>query len=128
GSQDATLALGFGASSPDALAAAKDSLATGYGAAERAYRAGWHRFLAGLPRPRSVAGHEQRYDTSLMVLAASEDKIYRGGEIASPTMAWVWGQLAGYNGPYHLVWARDLYEMATAEIAAGDRAAAGRAV
>jgi glucoamylase len=41
-------------------------------------------------------------------------------------MAWVWGQIPGYNGPYHLVWSRDLYQMATAELAAGDRAAAGR--
>src|SRR5262249_12329947 len=121
GSQDATVALGFGASTSTALTAARDSLAAGYTASERAYEAGWHRYLAGLPRPRSVAGHEQLYDTSLMVLAASEDKTYRGGGIASPSMAWVWGQLAGYNGPYHLVWSRDLYEMATAEIAAGDR-------
>ena len=80
----------------------------------------------GCSRPRSVAGHKELYDVSLMVLAASEDKTYRGAGIASPTMAWVWGQLPGYNGPYHLVWSRDLYEMATAQIAAGDRAAAGR--
>jgi glucoamylase len=43
-------------------------------------------------------------------------------------MAWVWGLIPGYNGPYHLVWSRDLYEMATAQIAAGDSAAAGRAL
>ena len=75
-----------------------------------------------------MAGHEELYDVSLMVLGASEDKTYRGAFIASPTMAWVWGQIPGYNGPYHLVWSRDLYEMATAEIAAGYRAAAGRAL
>ena len=126
GSQDATLALGFGTSTPTALAAANSSLASGFGAAELAYQSGWHDYLADRPRPSSVAGHERLYDVSLMVLAASEDKTYRGAFIASPTMAWVWGQLAGYNGPYHLVWARDLYEMASAELAAGDRAAAGR--
>ena len=43
-------------------------------------------------------------------------------------MAWVWGTLPGYSGPYHLVWSRDLYQVATAQIAAGDRAAAGRAL
>jgi glucoamylase len=128
GSQDATLALGFGASAPAALSAANASLAAGYGRAERAYRSGWRDYLAGFKRPRSVTGHEQLYDVSLMVLAASEDKTYRGAGIASPTMAWVWGQLAGYNGPYHLVWSRDLYQVATAQIAAGDRAAAGRAL
>ncbi len=128
GSRDATLALGFGTSSPAARSAANASLASGYETAERAYRSGWHGYLSDRSRPRSVAGHEQLYDVSLMVLAASEDKTYRGAGIASPTMAWVWGQLAGYNGPYHLVWSRDLYQVATAQLAAGDRAAAGRAL
>jgi glucoamylase len=126
GSQDATLALGFGASTTAAVGAANTSLAGGFDATDLAYRSGWHDYLAGRARPWSVAGHEQLYDVSLMVLAASEDKTYRGAFIASPTMAWVWGQIPGYNGPYHLVWSRDLYEMATAELAAGDRAAAGR--
>ena len=128
GSQDATLALGFGASASAAVAAAHTSLAGGFDAAESAYQSGWHDYLAGHARPRSVAGHEELYDVSRMVIGASEDKTYRGAFIASPTMAWVWGQLPGYNGPYHLVWSRDLYEMATAEIAAGYRAAAERAV
>ena len=63
-----------------------------------------------------------------MVLAGLEDKTYRGAGIAAPSMAWVWGTLEGYSGPYHLVWSRDLYQVATAQIAAGDRAAAGRAL
>jgi glucoamylase len=128
GSQDATLALGFGTSGSAALAAANASLAGGFGAAELAYQSGWHEYLAGRARPRSADGHQQLYDVSVMVLGASEDKTYRGAFIASPTMAWVWGQLPGYNGPYHLVWSRDLYEMATAELAAGYRAAADRAL
>ena len=128
GSQDATLALGFGTSASTALTAANAALAGGFDAAQAAYESGWHDYLAGHGRPVSVTGHEQLYDVSLMVLGASEDKTYRGAFIASPTMAWVWGQLPGYNGPYHLVWSRDLYEMATAEIAAGYGAAAERAL
>src|SRR3954466_5107901 len=128
GSQDATLALGFGPSASAARSAADAPLAAGYGSAEAAYQAGWHGYLAGRSRPSSVAGHEELYDVSLMVLAASEDKTYTGAGIASPTMAWVWGLIPGYNGPYHLVWWRDWYEVARAEIAAGDRAAAGRGV
>ena len=69
---------------------------------------------------RSAAGHERLYDASLMVMAALEDKTYRGAGIASPSMAWVWGLIPGYSGPYHLVWSRDLYQVATAQIAAGD--------
>ncbi len=63
-----------------------------------------------------------------MVMAATEDKTFRGALIASPSMPWVWGNIAGYSGPYHLVWSRDAYQVATAMLAAGDRAAANRAV
>jgi len=61
------------------------------------------------------------------VLAASEDKLHPGAYVASPTMPWVWGA-QDPSGPYHLVWSRDLYEIATALIADGDRAGAGRAL
>ena len=65
-----------------------------------------------------------------MVLAASEDKRHRGACVASPTMPWVWGTLTledrEDSGPYHLVWPRDLYHVATAQKAAGDHAAALR--
>ena len=64
-----------------------------------------------------------------MTLAAHEDKTFRGGYIASPTMPWVWGTgLEDPSGAYHLVWSRDLYQIATALIAAGDRRGANRAV
>src|SRR3954465_70482 len=64
-----------------------------------------------------------------MTLAGHEDKTYRGGYIASPTMPWVWGTgLENPSGAYHLVWSRDLYQIATALKAAGDTAGANRAV
>jgi glucoamylase len=63
-----------------------------------------------------------------MVLAATEDKTYRGALVAAPSMPWVWGNIAGYSGPYHLVWSRDQYQVATALLAAGDRGAAERAL
>jgi glucoamylase len=64
-----------------------------------------------------------------MVLAASEDKTFRGAFVASPTMPWAWGTgLQTPSGPYHLVWSRDLYEIATALIADGDTAGARRAL
>ena len=70
------------------------------------------------------------YDGSLMVLAASEDKTHRGAGIASPSMPWGWGHGSVEtdlpSGPYHLVWSRDLYQVATALLAAGDAAAASR--
>jgi glucoamylase len=46
-------------------------------------------------------------------------------------MAWIWGTLTlepdrRFSGPYHLVWPRDLFHMATAEKAAGDGDGANR--
>ncbi len=128
GKRRATLALGFGPSPAVASETAAAAVAAGFGATAERYAAGWHEYLAGLSRPRSVAGREQLYDVSTMVLAAMEDKTYPGAGIASPSMAWVWGTIPGYSGPYHLVWSRDLYQVATAQIAAGDRAAAERAL
>jgi glucoamylase len=65
-----------------------------------------------------------------MVLAASEDKVERGASIAAPGMPWVWGTLGledkPVSGPYHLVWPRDFYHVATAQKAAGDDAGATR--
>jgi glucoamylase len=122
------LALGFGPDGGEASSVARRALRGGFERAARSYADGWHDYLGDLRRPRSVAGMETEYDVSLMVLAALEDKTYRGGAIASPSMAWVWGNLVNYSGPYHLVWSRDLYQAATAQLAAGDRGAAERAL
>ena len=84
--------------------------------------------------PRTSVRHSpalrRLYEQSLMVLAASEDKVERGASIAAPNMPWVWGTLTlegnEFSGPYHLVWPRDFYHVATAQKAAGDDAAATR--
>jgi len=128
GSRDLRLALGFGGSGAAAADVAKLALGRGFERTADAYAAGWHDYLEPLERPASVAGLETEYDVSLMVLAATEDKTFRGGAIASPSMAWVWGNLGAYSGPYHLVWSRDLYQAASAQLAAGDREATERAV
>jgi glucoamylase len=123
-----TVALGFGRDTGAAENAARASLARGFDRARSGYEGGWHRYLAGLKRPPGSADATE-YSASVMTLAAHEDKTYRGGYIASPTMPWVWGTgLENPSGAYHLVWSRDLYQIATALIAAGDRAGANRAV
>jgi glucoamylase len=133
--QTFTLAIGFGRDTAGAAAAAKASLKTGFSAAERSYDAGWAQYLDSLDDPPgSIAGDaglRRLYDQSLLVLAASEDKTHRGASIAAPNMAWIWGTLTleegrRFSGPYHLVWPRDLYHVATAQTVAGDRPAAER--
>ena len=98
------------------------SLAAGFGDVRGAYQSGWHDYIGSLkPAPKSA--DRTLYHASVMTLAAHEDKTFRGGYIASPTMPWVWGTgLENPSGAYHLVWSRDLYQIATALIAAGDTA------
>lgn len=129
-----TLAIGFGDDAAAAAATADGSLARGFERARRAFTEGWRRYLASLEEPPpSVAGMRRLYEQSLLVLAGSEDKINRGGSIAAPNMPWIWGTLTleedkETSGPYHLVWPRDFYHVATAQKAAGDDAGADRLV
>lgn len=127
--RQATLAIGFGTTINEALAAAHSSLATGFRKARQRYIHGWHRYLGSLnPVPRSARPYSTEYHVSQMVLAASEDKTYRGGFVAAPGRPWAWANVLQSLAVYHAVWSRDLYQIATALIAMGDRAAANRAL
>lgn len=116
-----TLALGFGETTAKSAAIARASLARGFAAVQREYEAGWHQYVATLPR---IPKHQQQFNMAAMVLKGLEDKTYRGAVIASPSTPW------GGGGPdatgYHAVWSRDLYHVATAFDAMGDRATASR--
>ena len=132
--RELTLAIGFGADAAAAEGTARASLDRGFPHAAARFADGWRSYLRSLHRaPASVRGSAQLrrvYEQSLMVLAASEDKRERGASIAAPNMPWVWGTLTlsgePFSGPYHLVWPRDFYHVATAQKAAGDDAASGR--
>jgi len=129
-----TLVLGFGANRDEAARAAHDSLRTGFRTAAARYAKGWKDYVGGLREPpRSVATRHERavYDSSLMVLAASEDKRNPGAYIAAPGFPWAFGfdrEIAPEFGSYALVWPRDLYQIATGLLAAGDAAGANRAL
>ena len=128
GSRRMNLTIGFGRDRSDARRAAVGTLGSAFGRVARRYRAGWRSYLRSLSKPPESVSEDPElrrvYGQSLMVLEASEDKTYRGASIASPSMPWVWGTLTledrEDSGPYHLVWPRDLYHVATAQKAAGD--------
>ncbi|MDT7596609.1 MAG: glucoamylase [Pseudonocardiales bacterium] len=129
--QHATLALGFGAHRDEALATARATLRQGFSPTATSYANGWRNYLQGLRLPAAVHNDPRLYTTSLMVLASTEDKHHPGAFIASPSMPWAFGfnrTLAKEFGSYALVWPRDLYQIASAMLAAGDRAAADRAL
>ena len=126
----ATLALAFGGDAEAALAASRASLRAGFTAVAHAYAAGWHAYVAHLRRPPGslrTATERELYRVSTMVLAASEDKTYRGAYVASPSSPWAFGR-DDPSGPYHLVWSRDLYQIASSLALAGDTAGANRAL
>jgi glucoamylase len=121
-----TLALAFGSTSGRARTSAAASLAAGFAPLAAQNAAGWATYLSTLkPAPAAAAPVADAYETSLLMLAAHDDKRHLGAGIASPTMPWGWGLLTidkkdKRSAPYHLVWPRDLYQVATAQLAAGD--------
>jgi glucoamylase len=133
GAQRLTMALAFARTEARAQSFASAALRAGFAPISRSYAEGWAAYMASLKAPpASVASDpalRAEYDTSLMVMRASEDKTFRGASIASPTMPWHWGDHSIEKGPsaaYHLVWSRDLYQVATAQLAAGDVGSASR--
>jgi glucoamylase len=128
-----TLALSFGSSRSEAVANAKASLAVSFAEQRARYEDGWHSYVAALTIPKSVAAPDNlrtQYLVALMALKAFEDKTFRGANVASPTIPW--GNFVNADEccvpGYHHIWARDLYQMATALLAAGDVDAANRSL
>lgn len=121
-----TLALGFGKEAIEALSNARASLSKGFARARAEYEAGWHEYVSSLRKVDSK--YEGQLQMAAMVLKAHEDKTYRGAMIASLSIPWGGGANANEPnvGGYHLVWSRDLYQVATAFYALGDKAAADR--
>ena len=92
------------------------------------YEKGWSDYVKTLRQVEPK--YQAQFNMAAMILKAHEDKANRGANIASLSVPWGGGDNANENnvGGYHLVWARDLYQVATAFMALGDKAAAIRAL
>lgn len=123
-----TLALGFGDTPAAALTSARASLGRGFAAVRRAYAQEWHDYVGTLAPVDTEFTREAHL--AAMVIRAHEDKTYRGAIIASMSIPWGYAVTADKTdvGGYHLVWARDLYEAASALMVAGDSATARRSL
>lgn len=123
------LALGFGREEGEALETAHAALARGFSSARAEYTAGWREYFSSLRSvPASAAAWRRSYTASVMLLASHEDKTFRGGFVAAPARPWAWANDLQHLPVYIAVWSRDLYEIATGLLAAGDSAAANRAL
>ncbi len=133
-----TLALGFGSTQAEAIAAAGYSLAGGFHQAQASYRDGWKAYDDSLELPpSSLPGIKKKrvneladeYYLSANLVKAAEDKTFPGAIVAS--LAAPWGQALPANDPnnsffgsYREVFARDLYQAWTALVVAGDQTTA----
>ncbi len=128
GSSIFSLILSFGENSKSALENAKKSEKKGFAKCQAEYEKDWNNYVKTLPKVK--AKYQAQFNMAAMQLKAHEDKTRRGANIASLSVPWGGGDNANENtvGGYHLVWSRDLYQVATAFMALGDTAAANRAL
>lgn len=121
-------ALAFSSTAESAKVAAAAALSKGFAKTYQEYQVGWLDYLKSLPKVDPK--YQAQFNMAAMQLKAHEDKTHRGANIASLSIPWGGGVNANENnvGGYHLVWSRDLYQVATAYMALGDNAAANRAL
>jgi glucoamylase len=114
------LALGFGTSPAEAGQHAANSLITGFDAIQADYISSWQQWHRKRKAPR-LADVDARplVEFSAAVLRVHESKSFRGGVIASLSVPWGFNKGDDDLGGYHLVWPRDLVEIAGGFLAAG---------
>ena len=129
-----TLALGFGSTQAEAVAAAQTSLDTGFQKVRKSYEDGWADYDASLQAPpSSLPGIKKKrvkelsdiYYLSANLVKAAEDKTFPGAIVKSLALPWGQSISAGdpsntFLGSYREVFARDLYQAWTALVVAGD--------
>ncbi|MCI4324431.1 MAG: glycoside hydrolase family 15 protein [Thermoplasmata archaeon] len=117
-----TLGLAFGRGRQHAVAALLQSLSTPYETHRVRFGQQWGRAAAHL-RPfahRSARLHDLQQG-SYCLLLAHEDKTFPGAFVASLSIPWGYAKGDKDRGGYHLVWTRDLVQIAGGLLAAGDQ-------
>ena len=118
------VAVGFGATQADAIAAVSSTLGEDISVQQGIYDNAWHDYDAALSDQSGTA--DDQYYLSAMTLKTMQDKS-NGAMIAGIGTPWGFASGDGKYG-YHLVWSRDMYKFANALITAGDSASAASAV
>ncbi|MCI4335508.1 MAG: glycoside hydrolase family 15 protein, partial [Thermoplasmata archaeon] len=124
-----TLGLAFGRGLPHAVSALLPSLATPFAEHRARFLEQWGRACRhGLPMRSRRGDRGMLYRTSMSLMLAHEDKTFPGAIIASAAIPW--GNTKGDEdrGGYHLVWTRDLCQVAGGLLAAGHVESARRSL
>lgn len=122
-----TLALGFASNAKRAMNAVSNSLAHPFEQMKDNYASGWQAYVKCL-RPPGTAD-TLAYYSAAMTIRAHEDKLHPGAIVASLSIPWGDSIPASSAvGGYHLVWSRDLCQIASALAVIGDWSTARRAL
>ncbi|MCY0874777.1 MAG: glycoside hydrolase family 15 protein [Firmicutes bacterium] len=123
--------LAFAQTSAEARDTLQETLAQPFEQVYTRYCAGWQGFIKRLHLPETAAGvSETQYYVAAMTLKAHEDKLHLGAVAASLSIPWGDSIVARDpgTGGYHLIWSRDLYQVASSLASVGDETLAIRAL
>ncbi len=125
---DFLIVLAFGADAAEAGHRARAALHDGFELAYAEYVRQWDAWQDGLLRLDDARPNDpnDRYRISTIVMRAHEATSFPGGVIASLSIPWGFNKGDEDLGGYHLVWPRDLVEVAGGLLAAGALAEARR--
>jgi glucoamylase len=114
-----TLALGFGKNSEAAAQHAITSLNEGFVSLKKSYMAEWKTWLSLIkPKKKNKFMLTDFAMTSMSVLRMHESKSVSGGYVASLSIPWGFSKDDSDLG-YHLIWSRDMVEVAGGLLAGG---------
>jgi glucoamylase len=117
-----TLALGFGRNPAEAGQRVLASLQEGFDSSREEYFREWQKWqegFTGISTKVYKPGKVNVYEISRAVMRTHEAKRFPGGIIASLAIPWGFSKGDDDLGGYHLVWPRDLVEVAGGLLAAG---------
>ncbi|MHB8352019.1 MAG: glycoside hydrolase family 15 protein [Thermoplasmata archaeon] len=122
GDREFTVAMAFGRGAPHAIASLLQALGTPYSEHRGRFLEQWGRTRQGILTFADASSDEGRLcRTSHSTILTHEDKTFPGGFIASLSIPWGNARDDDDRGGYHLVWTRDLCEIATGLLAAGNK-------
>jgi glucoamylase len=115
-------ALGFGSSPSEAGHRARSALLDDFEAVREEYAREWRDWQGALTPPKlDQSSGRDLFRASTAVLRSHEDKSFAGAVVASLSTPWGQARSDEKTGPvgYHVVWPRDLVEIAGGLLAAG---------
>jgi glucoamylase len=116
-----TIGVAFGDSIQAATASLYQSLSVPFEEQKKRFINQWRRSILRLrPVHREHHDHRDFYHGSYSLLLAHEDKMFPGAFIASLSIPWGAVNSDPDQGGYHLVWTRDMVQIALALVSAGN--------